>query len=81
MTIEPQGIKGMLFGERVKRLIPEPTAEEVAKSELITKVSEIYEEACFADGNSPGFYYREYEDEGLLAVYKAGLEAGRQENN
>lgn len=79
--LEPQGVVGMRWGARAKMPVPEKTAEEIEREELIDQIQSIYENACFADGNQPGFYYREYEDVGLLAVYQAGLEAGKQEKN
>ena len=77
--IRSQGIPGMKWGTKAQILKAEPTAEEVAKQKLLDAVQSIYENACFANDNQPNFYYREYEDVGLLAVYQAGLEAGRQE--
>lgn len=50
----------------------EPTAEEIFRE----KLGGIYETGCFANDNQPNFYYREYEDVGLVAVYEAGVEAG-----
>lgn len=78
-----QANKDMVWGTRRQTFKPELTAQEkadaAARQALMDQITSIYENACFSDGNQPNFYYREYEDVGLLAVFQAGLEAGRQE--
>lgn len=79
------GERGMIWGAKREIFKRELTALEKAnaasRQSMLDKVQTVYEEGSHADGNVPNFYYREYEDEGLLAVYKAGIAVGRSVTN
>lgn len=72
----PKGIRGMRFGEFRREPKPEPTPEQIARKELEEKVYGIYMDGL---GDDAGFYAREVEESGLISVYLAGVEQGKQD--
>lgn len=49
------------------------------ENQLKTQLYDIYIRGCETSGEILGFYYGEAEETGLLAVYQAGIEAGREQ--
>lgn len=75
------GERGMVWGAKREVFKEELTALEKAnlatQQALVDKARTLYEAGCV----DPGFYYREAEDDGLVAVYKAGIAVGRSVTN
>lgn len=80
-----QGIRGMAWGSKGMIFNSELSALEKAnaasRQAMLDKVEKVYEEGATTGDRVPNFYYREYEDEGLLAVYKEGIRVGRSVTN